>query len=118
MCAPANSSAGRSAAFQAVRHRLADLATEIEYCRAFVYHVAAQIDAGLEDQLAREGSIAKLKCTEVAKLAALEGVQLMGGNGYTVEFGMEMQVRKALAPPIYGGANEIQREIIGKSLGL
>jgi alkylation response protein AidB-like acyl-CoA dehydrogenase len=104
--------------FQAVRHRLADLVAEIECCRAFVYHVAAQIDAGLEDQLARAGSIAKLKCTEVAKHAALEGVQLMGGNGYSVEFGMEQQVRKALAPPIYGGANEIQRDIIGKSLGL
>ena len=110
---------GRSiGSFQAVRHRLADLAAEIECCRAYVYHVAAQIDAGLEDQLAREGSIAKLKCTEVAKRSALEGVQLMGGAGYTVEFGMEMQVRKALAAPIYGGANEIQREIIGKSLGL
>jgi len=110
---------GRSiGSFQAVRHRLADLAADIECCRAYVYAVAAQIDAGLEDQLAREGSIAKLKCTEVAKRAALEGVQLMGGAGYTVEFGMEMQVRKALAPPIYGGANEIQREIIGKSLGL
>jgi alkylation response protein AidB-like acyl-CoA dehydrogenase len=104
--------------FQAVRHRLADLAAEIECCRAFVYHVATQIDAGLEDTLAREGSIAKLKCTEVAKWAALEGMQFMGGNGYTVEFGMERQVRKALAPPIYGGANEIQREIIGKSYGL
>ena len=104
--------------FQAVRHRLADLVAQIECCRAFVYRVAGQIDAGLEDQLAREGSIAKLQCTEVAKRAALEGVQLMGGNGYTVEYGMEMQVRKALAPPIYGGANEIQREIIGKSLGL
>jgi alkylation response protein AidB-like acyl-CoA dehydrogenase len=104
--------------FQAVRHRLADVAAEIECCRAFVYQVAGQIDAGLEGELAREGSIAKLKCTEVAKWAALEGVQLMGGNGYTVEFGMEEQVRKALAPPIYGGANEIQREIIGRSLGL
>ncbi|MDH6245071.1 acyl-CoA dehydrogenase family protein [Mycobacterium sp. OTB74] len=104
--------------FQAVRHTIADLATEIEYCRAFVYHVATQIDAGLEDQLAREGAMAKLKCTEVAKAVALEGVQLMGGNGYTVEYGMEMQVRKALAPPIYGGANGIQREIIGKSYGL
>ena len=110
---------GRSiGSFQAVRHRLADLAADIECCRAYVYAVAVQIDAGLEDQLAREGSIAKLKCTEVAKRAALEGVQLMGGAGYTVEFGMEMQVRKALAAPIYGGANEIQREIIGKSLGL
>jgi alkylation response protein AidB-like acyl-CoA dehydrogenase len=104
--------------FQAVRHRLADISADIECCRAFVYQVAAQIDAGLEDQLAREGSIAKLKCTELAKHAALEGVQLMGGNGYTVEFGMEEQVRKALAPPIYGGANEIQRDIIGKSFGL
>jgi alkylation response protein AidB-like acyl-CoA dehydrogenase len=110
---------GRSiGSFQAVRHRLADLVAQIECCRAFVYSVAAQIDAGLEDQLAREGSIAKLQCTEVAKRAALEGMQLMGGSGYTVEYGMEMQVRKALAPPIYGGANEIQREIIGKSLGL
>jgi isovaleryl-CoA dehydrogenase len=104
--------------FQAVRHSIADLATEIEHCRAFVYHVAEQIEAGLEDQLAREGSMAKLKCTEVAKMAALEGMQLMGGAGYTVEYGMEMQVRKALAPPIYGGANGIQREIIGKSFGL
>jgi alkylation response protein AidB-like acyl-CoA dehydrogenase len=104
--------------FQAVRHRLADLAAEIECCRAFVYHVAVQIDDGMEEQLAREGSIAKLKCTEVAKRAALEGVQLMGGSGYSIEFGMEMQVRKALAPPIYGGANEIQRDIIAKSLGL
>ena len=119
-CAPANSSAGRSAHFRLVRHRLADLTAEIECCRAYVYQVAGQIDAGLEDQLAREGSIAKLKCTEVAKRAALEGVQLMGWqpSGNTVEFGMEAQVRKALAPPIYGGANEIQREIIGKSLGL
>ncbi len=104
--------------FQSVRHSVADMATEIEHCRAFVYQVAAQIDAGLEDRLAREGSMAKLKCTEVAKAAALEGLQLMGGNGYTVEFGMEAQVRKALAPPIYGGANAIQREIIGKSFGL
>jgi isovaleryl-CoA dehydrogenase len=54
----------------------------------------------------------------VAKSVALEGMQLMGGAGYTVEYGMEMQVRKALAPPIYGGANGIQREIIGKSFGL
>ena len=46
------------------------------------------------------------------------GLQMMGGAGYTVEYGMEMQVRKALAPPIYGGANAIQREIIGKSFGL
>ena len=41
----------------------------------------------------------------------------MGGNAIPVEYGMELQVQ-ALAPPIYGGANEVQRDIIGKSLGL
>ena len=104
--------------FQAVRHRIADLATEIAYAKAFVYEVAERIDAGEEDQLAREGSMAKLKCTEIAKHTALEAMQLMGGYGYAREYGMEGQVRKALAPPIYGGTNEIQREIISKSFGL
>lgn len=104
--------------FQAIRHRIADLATEIAYCRAFVYDVAERIDAGEEDMLAQEGSMAKLKCTEVAKRTALEAMQMMGGYGYAREYGMEGQVRRALAPPIYGGTNEIQREIIGKSLGL
>lgn len=104
--------------FQAVRHRVADLATEIAFCRSFVFEVAEGIDAGEEQQLAREGSMAKLKCTEVAKHAALEAMQLMGGYGYAREYGMEGQVRKALAPPIYGGTNEIQREIISKSFEL
>jgi len=104
--------------FQAVRHRIADLATEIAVCRSFVYDVAAGIDAGHEDDLAREASMAKLKCTETAKHTTLEAMQLMGGYGYAREYGMEEQVRKALAPPIYGGTNEIQREIIGKSYGL
>ena len=104
--------------FQAVRHRIADLATEIAYAKAFVYEVAERIDTGEEDQLAREGAMAKLKCTEIAKHTALEAMQLMGGYGYAREYGMEGQVRKALAPPIYGGTNEIQREIISKSFGL
>lgn len=104
--------------FQAVRHRLADLATEIAHCRSFVYDVADRIDAGEEQDLGRDSSMAKLKCTEIAKHAALEAMQLMGGYGYAREYGMEGQVRRALAPPIYGGTNEIQREIISRSLGL
>ena len=71
---------------------------------------------GLEDQLAREGRSRNSNAPRWPN-SPPRGMQLMGGNGYTVEFGMEAQVRKALAPPIYGGANEIQREIIGKSLG-
>jgi acyl-CoA dehydrogenase len=108
----------RLSSFQAVRHRIADLATEIACCRALVYDIAERIDAGEEDRLSTESSMAKLKCTSVAKATALEGMQLMGGYGIAVEYGMEEQVRTALAPPIYGGSNEIQREIIGKNLGL
>lgn len=104
------------ASFQALRHRIADLATDIALARSFLYDVAEGIDAGHEDDLARESSMAKLRCTEIAKNTALEAMQMMGGYGYTREYGMEGQVRRALAPPIYGGTNEIQREIIAKSL--
>ena len=102
--------------FQALRHRVADLATDIATTRSFVYDVAQAIDDGLEDGLARESAMAKMRATEVAKTAALEAMQLMGGAGYAREYGMEFQVRRALAPPIFGGTNEIQREIIAKSL--
>jgi acyl-CoA dehydrogenase len=102
--------------FQALRHRVADLATDIATTRAFVYDVAQAIDEGREDALAQESSMAKMRATEVAKTAALEAMQLMGGAGYAREYGMEFQVRRALAPPIFGGSNEIQREIIAKSL--
>lgn len=102
--------------FQAVRHRLADVATEIEHCRAFVYDVADRIDAGEEADLGTRSSMAKLKSTEVAKQATLEAMQLMGGYGYAREYGVEAQVRRALAPPIYGGTNEVQREIISRGL--
>jgi acyl-CoA dehydrogenase len=106
----------RIGSFQALRHRIADLATDIEFARSFVYDVAGRVDASQEDALARESAMAKMRCTEIAKNTALEAMQMMGGYGYAREYGMEGQVRKALAPPIYGGTNEIQREIIAKSL--
>ncbi|MCW2713562.1 MAG: mmgC6 [Frankiales bacterium] len=102
--------------FQALRHRIADLATDIAFARSFLYDVAHKVDAGHEDALASESAMAKMRCTEIAKNTALEAMQMMGGYGYAREYGMEGQVRKALAPPIYGGTNEIQREIIAKSL--
>jgi acyl-CoA dehydrogenase len=104
------------ASFQALRHRVADLATDIETTRAFVYDVAQAIDDGLEDSLSRDSSMAKMRATEVARDVAIQGMQLMGGAGYAREYGMEYQVRRALAPPIFGGTNEIQREIIAKAI--
>ena len=104
--------------FQALRHRIADLATELECTRLLVYDVARKVDADPTQLLPREASMAKLKATEVAKKTALEGMQMMGGYGYATEYDMERHVRSALVMPIYGGTNEIQREIVSKTYGL
>ncbi len=104
--------------FQALRHRLADLATEIECTALLVYDVAARVDANPGAMFPREASMAKLKATETAKRAALEGMQMMGGYGYATEYDMERHVRSALVTTIFGGTNEIQRDIIGKTYGL
>lgn len=104
--------------FQAMRHRIADLATELECARLLTYHVAQVIDSDPSTMRPREVSMAKLKATEIAKKMSLEGMQMMGGYGYAKEYDMEHLVRVALAGTIYGGTNEIQRDIVGKTLGL
>lgn len=104
--------------FQAIRHRLADLATELECARLLTYHVAQKVDQDPTTMLPRDVSMAKLKVTEVAREVALAGMQMMGGYGYASEYDMERHVRVALAGTIYAGANEVQRDIIGKTYGL
>ena len=104
--------------FQAIKHRLADLACELEATRELVYGVAGAVEADPGRMLPREASMAKLKATELAKRTALEGMQMMGGYGYATEYDMEAHVRHTLVTTIYGGASEIQREIIARSLGL
>lgn len=106
--------------FQAVRHRIADLAIDIEAGRSLVYDTVIAADQGSApaEEIVRMTSMAKVKMTEVAKRVALEGVQLMGGYGYATEYGMERHLRLSIAPTIYAGTNEIQREIISSTLGL
>jgi isovaleryl-CoA dehydrogenase len=104
--------------FQTIAHRLADLATEVQATQDLVYGVARSVEANPGLMLPREASMAKLKATELAKHAALEGMQMMGGYGYATEYDMEAHVRHTLVTTIYGGTSEIQREIIARSLGL
>jgi alkylation response protein AidB-like acyl-CoA dehydrogenase len=68
--------------------------------------------------LPKEASMVKLYVTEVAKRVTLEGMQMMGGYGYSSEYDMERLVRTSLVSTIYGGTSEIQRGIIAKTLGL
>lgn len=104
--------------FQALKHRIADLATEIECSRLLTYSVARRTDADPQTLLPREASMAKLKSSETSKRATLEGMQMMGGYGYATEYGMEALLRRAVVSTVYGGTSEIQREIIGRTFGL
>jgi alkylation response protein AidB-like acyl-CoA dehydrogenase len=104
--------------FQALQHRFADLATDLEAARLMTWWVASKTDEDPERMLPREASMVKLFVTEVAKRTALEGMQMMGGYGYSSEYDMERLVRQALVSTIYGGTSEIQRNIIAKTLGL
>jgi alkylation response protein AidB-like acyl-CoA dehydrogenase len=104
--------------FQGLQHRLADLATELEAARLMTRWVATLSDEDPDRMLPREASMVKLFVTETAKRVTLEGMQMMGGYGYTSEYDMERLVRQALVSTIYGGTSEIQRNIIAKTLGL
>jgi alkylation response protein AidB-like acyl-CoA dehydrogenase len=104
--------------FQALQHRLADLATDLEAARLMTWWVASLTDEDPERMLPREASMVKLHVTEIAKRVALEGMQMMGGYGYSSEYDMERLVRQTLVSTIYGGTSEIQRNIIAKTLGL
>jgi alkylation response protein AidB-like acyl-CoA dehydrogenase len=104
--------------FQALQHRLADMATDLEAARLMTYWVAAKVDEDPDRMLPKEASMVKLFVTETAKRTALEGMQMMGGYGYSSEYDMERLVRQVLVSTIYGGTSEIQRTIIAKTLGL
>jgi isovaleryl-CoA dehydrogenase len=104
--------------FQALQHRIADLATDLEAARLMTRWVATLTDEDPDRMLPQQASMVKLFVTEVAKRTTLEGMQMMGGYGYSSEYDMERLVRTSLVSTIYGGTSEIQRNIIAKTLGL
>jgi len=104
--------------FQALQHRIADMATEVESARLMTRWVATLTDEDPGRMLPREASMVKLHVTEAAKRIAVEGMQMMGGYGYSSEYDMERLVRTTMVSTIYGGTSEIQRTIIAKTLGL
>ena len=106
---------GRSLAeFQALRHRIADMATEIEAARRLTYHAVARFVAG--DDCVTEVSMAKLFATEMANRVAYQAVQLHGGYGYMRESPIERFARDYRLWTIAAGTSEMMREIIAKRL--
>jgi acyl-CoA dehydrogenase len=102
------------AARQALRHRVADLATGLEAARRLVYHAAVLHAQGAD--CITEVSMAKLFATETANRVAYEAVQMHGGYGYMREFPVERFFRDVRLWTIASGTSEVMREIIAKKL--
>ncbi|QIZ25670.1 acyl-CoA dehydrogenase [Pseudomonas aeruginosa] len=102
--------------FQVLRHRLAEMATQLEVSREFTYRQAAKMAAG--KSVIKEISMAKNFATDVADRLTYDAVQLLGGMGYMRESLVERLYRDNRILSIGGGSREIMNEIIGKQMGL
>jgi alkylation response protein AidB-like acyl-CoA dehydrogenase len=102
--------------FQAIGHSIADMATEVAAARALMLMAAAKVSAG-EDAL-REITMAKLFCSEAYIKVANQGMQIMGGYGYNLEFDMARHFRDCRAATVAAGTSEIQRNLIAGLMGL
>ena len=98
--------------FQVLRHRLADLAAELEAARQLAYHTAWLMERG--DRAVRESAMAKLVCTELGKRVADECLQIFGGYGFMEEYAVARFYRDARGGTITAGTSEIMREIIAR----
>jgi acyl-CoA dehydrogenase len=101
---------------QVIRHKLANMATELEASKEFTYRVAAQIADGIP--AVKEVSMAKNFATQVSDKLTYEAVQIFGGMGFMRESLVERLYRDNRILSIGGGTHEIMNEVIAKQLGL
>jgi len=98
--------------FQALRHKVADLASEVEMAKTFNYVTAKRLDDG--EYVVKEATMSKLLSTKIADQVAYDCVQLLGGYGYMEEYPLARNLRDSRLGHIGGGTSEILREIISK----
>jgi alkylation response protein AidB-like acyl-CoA dehydrogenase len=102
--------------FQHSRFVLAELQTEVTIARTFVDECVRQLGTG--DLTATDAAMAKWWTTELQNKVADRCLQLHGGYGYMSEYRVSRAWRDARVQSIYGGTNEIMKEIVGRSMGL
>jgi acyl-CoA dehydrogenase len=102
--------------FQAIRHKIAEMATKTAAARTLTYDTLRRFEEG--EDVVREVSMAKLYTQRTLVEIADEAVQIHGGYGYMKEYEVERALRDARLGPIGGGTDEIMKEIIGKTYGL
>jgi alkylation response protein AidB-like acyl-CoA dehydrogenase len=104
----------RISEFQGNQFMLADLASELALCEAWLDHVADLVDEGATD-FGLEASIAKLRATDLAMRMTTEAVQMHGGYGYIRDYRVERLMRDAKLTQIWEGTNQVHRQLIGRS---
>lgn len=108
---------GRSiGSFQAIRHKVAEMATTAAAAKTLTYDTLRRFEAG--ETVIREVSMAKLLTQRALVEVADQTLQIHGGYGYMKEYGIERALRDARLGPIGGGTDEIMKDIIGKTHGL
>ncbi|HWA61098.1 MAG TPA: acyl-CoA dehydrogenase family protein [Caulobacteraceae bacterium] len=100
--------------FQAIRFKIATMATEVEAARQLMYYVCSEIDAGRAGRV--ETSMAKLFASEMSEKVTSEALQIFGGAGYTTLHPIERYWRDARLTKIFEGTSEIQQRIIADTL--
>ncbi|HJV79697.1 acyl-CoA dehydrogenase family protein [Noviherbaspirillum sp.] len=100
--------------FQAIRFKLAQMATDIEAARQLMYYVCEQIDEG--KRCDKEASMVKLFASEMSERVTSEALQIHGGAGYTKLYAVERYWRDARLTKIFEGTSEIQLKIISDNL--
>jgi alkylation response protein AidB-like acyl-CoA dehydrogenase len=101
--------------FQALQFRLADMATELEVAQTFLWRAASALDAKTVNATVL-CAMAKRFATDVGFKIANDALQLLGGYGYLVDYGIEKIVRDLRVHQILEGTNEIMRVIVARSL--
>lgn len=105
---------------QGIAFKLADMAMEIDAARLLVWRAgfmsAALMRGQQPDYRHGEGSMAKLKASEVAVKATEDAIQILGGNGYTREYPVERMHRDSKIYTIFEGTSEIQRLVISRAI--
>ena len=98
--------------FQALRHRIADMASEIEATKYFIYHVCRMHND--KKYAVKEASMAKLLATELSDKTMYKALQFFGGYGFIEDYKIARMFRDSRVGTIGGGSSEIMREIISK----
>jgi butyryl-CoA dehydrogenase len=110
-----NPSGHTLASMQAVQHRLADMATEVEAARALLYAASRMIDRG-KTRTTKESAMSKLYASDVAMRITSMAVGLLGERGCLNDYPVAKMMRDAKITQIYEGTNEIQRNEIALAL--